>query len=124
MLFGRIVLTMTGLVFFIHGLVCFVHPATIGFESGLALPTFGSVIEVRAEYGGLPMALGLFFLAGAARMVEVRTSLTVMSVVVVGYAVSRVAAVAIVGSVDTYNLAAIGYEVTTAALALWALRRT
>lgn len=65
MLFARIVLTATGLVFFIHGLVCFIHPATIGIESGLAMATPGSVIEVRAEYGGLPMALGLFFLAAA-----------------------------------------------------------
>ena len=124
MSFARILLAITGLVFFVHGLVCFIHPATIGLESGLSMPTLGSTTEVRAEYGGLPMALGLFFLAGAARMVAVRTSLAVMSVVVVGYAVSRVAAVAIVASVDTYNLAAIGYEVTTAALALWALRRT
>lgn len=65
MLFARIVLTATGLVFFIDGLVCFIHPATIGIESGLAMATPGSVIEVRAEYGGLPMALGLFFLAAA-----------------------------------------------------------
>ena len=65
MLFARILLTVTGLVFFVHGLVCFIHPATIGIESGLAMPTPSSVIEVRAEYGGLPIALGLFFLAAA-----------------------------------------------------------
>jgi hypothetical protein len=112
MLFARILLAVTGLVFLIHGLVCFVHPATIGFESGLAMPTPGSIIEVRAEYGGLPMALGLFFLAGAAQKIELRTSLTVMTVVVLGYAVSRIVAVAMAGGVDTYNLAAIAYEVT------------
>ena len=65
MLFPRILLAVTGLVFFVHGLVCFIHPATIGLESGLAMPTPSSVIEVRAEYGGLPIALGLFFLAAA-----------------------------------------------------------
>ena len=123
MLFARILLAVTGLVFLIHGLVCFVHPATIGFESGLAMPTPGSIIEVRAEYGGLPMALGLFFLAGAAQKIELRTSLTVMTVVVLGYAVSRIVAVAMAGGVDTYNLAAIAYEVTTAALAILASKR-
>ena len=123
MLFARILLTITGLVSFIHGVVCFVHPATIAFESGLSMPTPGSMIEVRAEYGGLPMALGLFFLAGAARRIDVRTSLTVMTVVILGYAVSRVVAVAMAGGVDTYNLAAIGYEVTTAILAVLAFRR-
>ena len=122
MLFARILLAVTGLVFLVHGLVCFVHPATIGFESGLAMPTPGSIIEVRAEYGGLPMALGLFFLAGALRKIDVQTSLSVMTIVVIGYAVSRVTAVMIAGGVDTYNLAAIGYEVTTAALGVGALR--
>ena len=46
-----------------------------------------------------------------------------MTVVILGYAVSRVVAVAMAGGVDTYNLAAIGYEVTTAILAVLAFRR-
>mgnify|MGYP001577361796 FL=1 len=124
MAFARILLAVTGLVFFIHGVVCFVHPATIGFESGLAMPTPGSIIEVRAEYGGLPMALGLFFFAGALRKLDPRTSLSVMTLVVSGYAIARVAATLIAGGADTYNMAAIGYEVVTAALGFWALRLT
>ncbi|MDH3655194.1 MAG: DUF4345 domain-containing protein [Myxococcales bacterium] len=123
MLFARIVLTATGLVFFIHGLVCFIHPATIGIESGLAMPTPGSVIEVRAEYGGLPMALGLFFLAAAIQRIQMRTGLLVMVTALGGYASARVVAVLISGQVDTYNVAAIAYEVFSASLGLWALRR-
>jgi hypothetical protein len=123
MLLARIVLTFTGLVFFVHGLVCFIHPATIGLESGLAMPTPSSVIEVRAEYGGLPIALGFFFLAAAFRKIEVRTGLIVMLTVVTGYATSRIAAVLMTGHFDQYNLAAITYELTTALLALWALKR-
>ena len=123
MLFARIVLTATGLMFFIHGLICFIHPATIGIESGLAMPTPGSVIEVRAEYGGLPMALGLFFLAAALEKVRVRTGLLVMVTALGGYASARVVAVLISGQVDTYNLAAIAYEVISLLLGLWALRR-
>ena len=123
MLFARIVLTATGLMFFIHGLICFVHPATIGIESGLAMPTPGSIIEVRAEYGGLPMALGLFFLAAAIQKIQVRTGLLVMVTALGGYASARVVAVLINGQVDTYNLAAIAYEVISVFLGLWALRR-
>jgi len=123
MLFARIVLTATGLVFFIHGLVCFVHPATIDIESGLAMPTPGSVIEVRAEYGGLPMALGLFFFAAALQKVQIRTGLLVMVTALAGYASARVVAVLISGQVDTYNLAAIAYEVISVFLGLWAFRR-
>jgi len=123
MLFPRILLTVTGLVFFVHGLVCFIHPATIGIESGLAMPTPSSVIEVRAEYGGLPIALGLFFLAAALQKIEVRTGLIVMLTATAGYATSRILAVAIMGQLDQYNTAAILYEVTTALLSLWALRR-
>ena len=123
MLFARILLTVTGLVFFVHGLVCFIHPATIGIESGLAMPTPSSVIEVRAEYGGLPIALGLFFLAAALKKIEVRTGLIVMLTATAGYATSRILAVAIMGDIDQYNAAAILYEVTTALLSLWALKR-
>ena len=122
MLFARIVLGVTGLVFFVHGLVCFVHPATVGLESGLAMPTPASLIEVRAEYGGLPIALGLFFLASAFRKIQFRTALLVMVIVVTGYATSRIAAVLMMGLFDQYNVAAIIYEVTTASLGFWALR--
>ena len=122
MLFSRILLTVTGLVFFVHGLVCFIHPATIGIESGLAMPTPSSVIEVRAEYGGLPIALGLFFLAAALQKIEVRTGLIVMLTAVTGYASSRIVALAMMGQPDQYNTAAIIYEVTTALLGFWALR--
>ncbi len=123
MLFARIVLTATGLMFFIHGLVCFIHPATIGIESGIAMPTPGSVIEVRAEYGGLPIALGLFFLAAALQKVQVRTGLLVMVTALGGYASARVLAVLISGQLDTYNLAAIAYELISAVLGLWAFRQ-
>ena len=123
MLFPRILLAVTGLVFFVHGLVCFIHPATIGLESGLAMPTPSSVIEVRAEYGGLPIALGLYFLAAALQKIEVRTGLIVMLTATAGYATSRILAVAIMGQLDQYNAAAILYEVTTALLSLWALKR-
>ncbi|MBW1758240.1 MAG: DUF4345 family protein [Deltaproteobacteria bacterium] len=122
MLFSRILLAVTGLVFFVHGLVCFIHPATIGLESGLAMPTPSSVIEVRAEYGGLPIALGLFFLAAALQRIEVRTGLIVMLTAVTGYASSRIVALAMMGQADQYNTAAIIYEVTTALLGFWALR--
>jgi len=123
MLFARILLAVTGLVFFVHGLVCFIHPATIGMESGLAMPTPSSVIEVRAEYGGLPIALGLFFLAAALQKIEVRTGLIVMLTALTGYATARIIALAITPQPDPYNLSAIAYELTTALLALWALKR-
>jgi len=123
MLFARIVLTATGLVFFTHGLVCFIHPATIGIESGLAMPTPGSVIEVRAEYGGLPMALGLFFFAAALQKVQIRIGLLVMVTALGGYATARIAAALITAEIDQYNAAAIVYELTSASLALWALKR-
>ncbi len=109
-------------MFFIHGLVCFIHPATIGIESGLAMPTSSSVTEIRAEYGGLPMALGLFFLAAAMQKIQVRTGLLVMITALCGYASARIAAVLLSGQVDAYNLTAIAYEVVSGFLGLWAFR--
>lgn len=123
MLFARIVLTVTGLFFFVHGLVCFIHPATIGIESGLAMPSSRSIIEVRAEYGGLPMALGLFFFAAALQKIQVRTGLLVMVTALSGYASARIAAALIAGPIDPYNAAAIAYELISALLGFWALRR-
>jgi len=122
MLFPRILLSATGLVFFVHGLVCFIHPATIRMESGLAMPTVASIVEVRAEYGGLPMALGLLFFAAALQKIQVRTGLLVMVTALTGYATARVAAVVISTQLDQYNAAAIAYEVISLLLGLWALR--
>jgi hypothetical protein len=39
-----------------------------------------------------------------------------------GYAVARIIAVSVAGSIDTYNGAAIAYEVVSAGLGFWALR--
>ncbi|MFW2387772.1 MAG: DUF4345 family protein [Polyangiales bacterium] len=124
MLLARILLFATGLMFFVHGLVCFIHPATIGIESGLAMPTPSSVIEVRAEYGGLPIALGLFFIAGALQKIRPRSALLVMVTALTGYATARVLAALMMGTIDTYNGAAIAYEVISAGLGIWALRST
>lgn len=124
MVYARVLLAITGIVFAVHGVVCFIHPDTIGLESGLAMPTPASIIEVRAEYGGLPFALGLFFFAGAARALPIRTALVVLVTVVTGYAVARILAAAIAGEIDFYNSIAILYEVTTAVLGFLALQAT
>lgn len=124
MLFARVVLGFTGLVFLVHGAVCFIQPDTIGMESGLTMPTPYSVIEVRAEYGGLPMALGIFFLAAAMKRIDLRFGLLIMVTVLTGYATARVIAVVLNGDADLYNTSAIIYEVTSLVLGIFALRAT
>ena len=123
MSFARILLAVTGVIFAVHGLVCFIQPETITLESGLAIPSIGALTEVRAEYGGLPMALGLYFIASATRVSMLRSGLMMLVTVVSGYALSRATGLAIAGEADLYNVVATAYESVTALLGIAAFSR-
>ena len=62
-------------------------------------------------------------LAAALKKIDIRTGLIVMLTALTGYATARIIAVAMAGQTDPYNTAAITYEVTTALLTLYALKR-
>ncbi len=116
---ARITLTIAGLVFVLHGTACLIYPELITSESALLLQTRSSYMEVRAEYGGLPIALGLLFLLGAFRKEMLDTVMVTFLTITSGYIVGRLIAVSLETEIDVYNLAALAYEGPMFLLALF-----
>ena len=121
MLFARIVLGLTAIMFGGHGAMCLLDPATIARESGIELPSPGAAAEARAMYGGLEFALGLYFGASAFRPVWVKHAVVVLVVVFAGLAVTRGVGLLLLESTDPYNLRAFAYEGTSLVLGCAAL---
>jgi hypothetical protein len=121
MVFSRILLAFTGLMFAVYGLVCLVNPGLPAGYAGMELPGISASTEVVAMYGGLQTGLGLLFITWAWRPHLVVPALTVLLFSVGGLALARVTGLVRSG-VDPYNLGAVGYEATTAILAAVALR--
>lgn len=60
----RLFLGVSALLWCLYGLLCFFDPALLAELAGVASTSGAGTIELRAMYGGLPLALGA--LAGAA----------------------------------------------------------
>lgn len=123
MLGPRVVLGIGAVAFVGHGLLCLFQPETIARESGLVLPSPAAVTEVRAEYGGLPVALGLFFAFSALHASRARTGLVVLVTICTGYALVRVASLLLQPEPDDYNLQAASFETFVALLGAFFLFR-
>jgi len=101
--------------------MCLLDPETISNESGIVLPSPAAAIEARAMYGGLELALGLYFAASAAHSAWAKSALVVLVVVFGGLAVARSGGLLLAGAPDAYNLRALAYEGTSLLLGAGAL---
>jgi hypothetical protein len=121
MLFARIVLGLTAIMFGGHGAMCLLNPETIATESGIGLPSPGAATEVRAMYGGLEFALGAYFAASASRAQWAHNGIIVLVVAFSGLALARGAGLLMQAGADAYNVRAVVYEGMSAVLGLVAL---
>jgi hypothetical protein len=123
MMFARVVLGLTGLMFAAYGLACLFVPSLPAGYSGMALPNASAVTEVVAMYGGLQAAMGVLFLYCTVRTEHLRAGLVAMVALVGGLALSRAFGLVVHGASE-YNLGAVVYETTTTVLGVVALRMT
>ena len=110
-----------GLVFVGYGLACVAFPALPADYAGFALGSTGGTVEITAMYGGLQAGFGALILVGARDVEQRRGVLLAMLIVIGSLAAARVIGMILHGT-SPYNLAAGGYEIATALLALIALR--
>jgi len=121
LILARITLSIGALVFIGHGLLCLFVPETLTGEAGLGISSPPAITEIRAEYGGLPIALGLLFAYSAIRSWQ--PGLVMLVIVCAGYASVRSISLFLQPELDTYNLQAIFFEVTVGSLGLLAIIR-
>lgn len=123
MLFARLVLLLTGLLFAGYGAFCLYNPDYLagilvpGVEPSAALQS-----ELRAMYGGLQLAFGLALL-GFLPKARLRWGLWVMFFIFLGLAAARTAGVVLDGGLaDGYVQTALVYEWLTFVIVVISLR--
>jgi hypothetical protein len=120
---ARIALLLNGVLFAGYGLLCLVMPETLTGAAGLGLTNTVASIEVRAMYGGLELALGVLFLLAASRPTLLEAGLIAGVTIFSGLGLARLLGIALDGGPGTYNVVAVLYELTAAAVMLVALGR-
>jgi hypothetical protein len=107
---ARILLGLSTLVWLPYGLFLVFQPGYLHDAAGVAIVSTTGRIELRAMYGGLQAAIGLFALAGLVRAALTRTALTALGFLCAGLASARTLGVVLDGEVSSYTAMALVLE--------------
>ncbi|WP_052368166.1 DUF4345 domain-containing protein [Algiphilus aromaticivorans] len=120
---ARWLLGITAVMFVALGLNGLLNPVGHLAPYGLELATPGWLGEVRANYGGMHLGIGLLFALGAVRAEWQRTGLAVLLAFLGGLAVGRTLSVFVDGTPPVFAIAFIAIEWVGAVLAMALLLR-
>ncbi len=118
----RVFLILSGLLWLPYGVYCFFVPTMLNLAAGLSFAGPTGATEVRAMYGGLQIGIGLLCFLGVARDDWRQTALRALLVLVSGLFLTRVAGLAIDGSLSAYTTSALVFEGLTVAAAAYLQR--
>jgi hypothetical protein len=120
----RIFLFLSALLWLPYGLYCFAQPGSLAEAAGVVFQSPTGSTELRAMYGGLQAALGALAGLAALRPTLVRPALLAIAFLTAGLGSARLLGVALDGGVSSYTAMGLGFEFTSAAIALLLLRRS
>ena len=116
-------LALYALLFLVFGVYVFFQAPALAENVGYGAPNSNGLYEMRSNYGGVSLGIGLMCLAGALRAELQRPALFVVLAYMGGYALGRIIALPIDG-VPSASLIAYGvFEAVSALLAFALLRR-
>lgn len=121
-MFARLLLCISGLIFTAYGVACALDPSLPARLIGMELGAAGGTIEFVAMYGGLQIAMGLFFFHAGLRRERQQYGLQCLALFLGSLGAARLAGLFSYGP-DPYNVAAACFELIIAALALLAMKR-
>ncbi len=120
---AKILLWINGLAFAGLGLVCLAMPEFAVGLSGLEFASGDAPIEIRAQYGGLFLAIGAFALLGVTKAQMLRPATLMLFLVYLGLATGRsLGAVLDPGPLGSYTYGALVFEIVFSLLFGLALR--
>ena len=119
---SRMFLGLSAAMWFLYGLYCFFVPGVLAGSAGVAATTPTGLVELRAMYGGLQMALGVLAGLGLTRADLTRTALITLGLVTLGLGSTRALSALFSGSWSAYTAMALVIEFGSAAWARSALR--
>lgn len=103
-------LFITGLIFSAVGLYGLFDPIAVVAPIGLQLETIGSINQMRASAGGVPLLAGLFMCASVFRQHWQLPALWLVTLILGGLIGGRLISMAVDGMPGSANLWFIGFE--------------
>lgn len=120
---ARAYLIISGLMWVAYGIYMQWAPQALATTAGVAAITLTGLIELRAMYGGLEMAVGAFALIAALVPGMSRVGLLAMGLACAGLGITRLLSATVAGEFSTYTRQGLALELTLTALALWLFLR-
>ena len=111
-------LVLCGAAFVLIGANTFVDPLAAMTPVELNVDTVSARNELRANYGGLQLGMGLLLLAGFREPRITASALLAQALLVGGLAVGRATSIALDGLPNTFVLGLLAVEATTAIVSL------
>jgi hypothetical protein len=119
----RIFLLLSALLWLPYGIYCALHPSVLAEAAGVAFQSPTGSTELRAMYGGVQAALGVLAALGALRPSWVRPALVAIAFATTGLGSVRLFGTLVDGGLSSYTTMALGFEFTSAVVALVLLNR-
>ena len=120
---ARIFLGIMGLFSVGYGLFCFFRPGSLDGFAGVAATSTTGTVELRAMYGGLQTAFGVFTLLGAWRPAFTQLVLIAVAMICAGLGSFRLMGAIAASEISSYTGQGLVFELGSAALAVFLLRR-
>ena len=115
----RLFLLLSGLVFILIGVNTFRDPVAAMAGVELGVQSINALNEVRANYGGMQMGIGLLLVSAALMTWLTRPALLALSLVTGGLVVGRLMSIMIDGTPNSTVQALLGLEFFTTAIAIF-----
>ena len=118
----RVVLAINAVFCLLAGVGCVVAPESLAQQAGLSIAP-SALTEIRAFHGGLLVGVGCFQLWCLRRPALTFAALVMVALSVGGVGVARVVGMLVDREPTAYHLMNLAIEVTTVAVAMFALSR-
>lgn len=113
---ARVFLGLSALVWLPYGIVCFARPETLAEGAGVTATGATGIVELRAMYGGLQIALGVLAALGAMRPALRHPALVTLAFVGAGLGLARLGGALGAADFSGYTVFALVFEGLTAGL--------
>jgi uncharacterized membrane protein len=123
MKFARVLLLLSAVVFVIVGIGFLIVPGEWAGITEISLPTAMARTDLRATYGGLDLAVGIFLWICARRDQWIRPGLVALALTAAGFGGGRLVGIVAEGSAAPLMLIFLAIEAVTVVVALATLRR-
>jgi hypothetical protein len=119
----RIFLAISALAWGGYGLYCLINPAILAELAGVTAVSATATTELRAMYGGVQTALGLFAALAVVNAGWQRPAVLALAFVTGGLFTARLIGALLAGDFSSYTIGGLGFEFVYTAIAIVLLRR-